>query len=1033
MFHVKQNKNKIGDSLNAGFKDPLFKNRLHLSVFSFYVHSLFNNIDRPVVFVCDNNDSAHILYKSLSSIISPGVYFYPEKSKDSAVPGFVGDFDRFRSECVHSIDDVAIRGLFIGTHKSLNEKNIPVKNDSVESVELKRNENLSPDNLTNFLISSGYKKTDTVIDPGYYSTRGEVFDFYPPHKQKPIRVLFDFDSIELLSEFDPSTQLKTKSIDSIKIRNTNTESLHVDYIGFIDLLSDYFKHSVSLCGDYVSLNNGTSIDESFEILSLSKVFKEDRANELKNKIQKHNDVYFVGSESLKNKFSLIENNFSWINGNIHSGFINHKQKIVVVSGAQLFNTGYSTDKWKNTFVENFILSPGDISRLEVGDLLVHKNFGIGKYNGLTTNHNSTSQRESIEIEFSNNTKVYVSLEKMEFIHRYFGSAKKPSLSTIGSKKWDNEIKKTKKSVELVASELLELYANKNKKRSFQYSKNDTLLQPLKNSFPFIETQDQSKAIDDIFQDMRSDKPIDRLVCGDVGFGKTEVAIRATIMAVGSNKQVLFLCPTTILADQHYITCKERLGPIGVEIGLLSRFKTRKEQSELLNLIKNSKIDVIIGTHRLLSDDVFVPNMGLLIVDEEHRFGVNHKEKIRTLKQQVDVLTLTATPIPRTLQQSLVGIRDVSLIQTPPKSRKPIETSVGYFSWDIIHKTISAELNRRGQVYFLHNDIKALPFITKKVKERFPQHSVENIHGQMSSKELEQKILSFFDGGIDVLVCTTIIESGLDVTNANTIIINEAQNLGLSQLYQIRGRVGRGDEQAYCLLLIPNKPLEKNAYRRLKTIEQNTSLGSGYTVSLQDLEIRGAGSLFGYKQSGHLSNVGFELYCEILKGQIEKITGQEKKIRFPEVVFNNHALITESYIPNATQRLDFYNKLSSCDNLKTVQKIQNELVDRFGKMPSESKNLLHIAQLRAIYKNSSVKKLTIQSTGLLLELDNVLPFKSVDDLFDAVGRFDSNNHIGHRFGQTKNGNLTITFSVIGFSQSMALSLEISCLFSVLNDR
>jgi transcription-repair coupling factor (superfamily II helicase) len=416
-----------------------------------------------------------------------------------------------------------------------------------------------------------------------------------------------------------------------------------------------------------------------------------------------------------------------------------------------------------------------------------------------------------------------------------------------------------------------------------------------------------------------------------------------------------------------------------------------------------------------------------VVDEEHRFGVSHKEKIRSMKQQVDVLTLSATPIPRTLQQSLVGIRDVSLIQTPPKSRKPIETTVRYFDWDAVGGYIERELSRGGQVYFLHNRVNGLSFLTHKLREAFPRVVVENIHGQMSSKDLESRILSFFNGGIDILACTTIIESGLDVTNANCIIVNDAQNFGLSQLYQIRGRVGRGHNQAHCLLLVPRKQLAQGAHRRLKTLEQYTSLGSGYDISMKDLEIRGAGSLFGYKQSGHISSVGFEMYCDLLKSEVDLVMENSSDVRFPNIVFGEDALINESYIENPTQRLEFYNSFSRAKTNKDVLKIKHELNDRFGGLPVETKNLLFVAEARVLFKNTSVSKMSVDKTGVVLVLGDIKPYSSLDKLFSAFGGFSVAENVNHVFGKTKTGELSVSFSVAGIVSSMMLLLKCSRLF------
>jgi len=718
----------------------------------------------------------------------------------------------------------------------------------------------------------------------------------------------------------------------------------------------------------------------------------------------------------------------WIGGNIQKGFLSPLLKISVLSSSDLLNEKRSVQKWAPASSKHHkSLTLNDISSLSVGDYVVHRLFGVGVFLGLAIQNGSAGTRESIEIRYANNARVFVSIEKMDLVHRYVGHKENPAVSSLGSKKWLSDVSKTRTAVRLVAKELIELYANKKKKRLFQYSPENDLDGALARSFPFVETLDQKRAINEVLGDMDKETPVDRLVCGDVGFGKTEVALRAIMKSVLSKKQSVFLCPTTILADQHFITCTERLGPLGIKIGLLSRFKTKKEQLKTLSLLQKKEIDVLIGTHRILSQDVVIPELGILVVDEEHRFGVSHKEKIRSMKQQVDVLTLSATPIPRTLQQSLVGIRDVSLIQTPPKSRKPIETTVRYFDWETICIYIERELSRGGQVYFLHNKVDGLAFFTHKLQDAFPHVVVENIHGQMNSRELESKILSFFNGGIDILACTTIIESGLDVTNANCIIVNDAQNFGLSQLYQIRGRVGRGQNQAHCLLLVPRKQLEQRAHRRLKTLEQYTSLGSGYNISMKDLEIRGAGSLFGYKQSGHISSVGFEMYCDLLKSEVDLVMENSGDIRFPNIAFGEDALINESYIENPAQRLEFYNHFSRAKTTDDILKIKHELSDRFGNPPVETKNLLFIARVRVLFKNTSVSRLSINGAGVILVLDDLMPYSSLDKLFSAFGSFSRAEKVNHAFGKTKSGKLSVSFSAIGVVPSMELLLKCSRLF------
>ena len=923
--------------------------------------------------------------------------------------------------------------MCVAAHASLKEKNVPIGASSgLSSMSVGPGDTIDRDDVINRLYSWGFKKTDTVAEPKDFAWRGDILDIFPIYFRRPVRVVFDFDKIENVFIFDPSTQLTTKKIIKLNIKGFSSVVPVDDYINIINHVGsstvvDFVHH-----GGWVDLNQGSDGDVKnvgclpirFKSRLLTKrisQIKSDVAGALDN-------LYIVGNESEKGLLGDGFKGATWISGNIQKGFLSPALKIGVLSSSDLLNEKRSVQKWAPASSKHHrSLTLSDISSLSVGDYVVHRLFGVGVFLGLTIQNGSAGTRESIEIKYANNARVFVSIEKMDQVHRYVGSKEDPAVSSLGSKKWLSDVSKTRKSVRLVAKELIELYANKKKKRPFQYSPENDLDGALSRSFPFVETLDQKRAINEVLDDMDKETPVDRLICGDVGFGKTEVALRAIMKSVLSKKQSVFLCPTTILADQHFITCTERLGPLGIKIGLLSRFKTKKEQLKTLSLLQKKEIDVLIGTHRILSQDVVIPELGILVVDEEHRFGVSHKEKIRSMKQQVDVITLSATPIPRTLQQSLVGIRDVSLIQTPPKSRKPIETTVRYFDWGAICIYIERELSRGGQVYFLHNRVDDLSFFTHKLQDAFPRVVVENIHGQMSSKELESKILSFFNGGIDILACTTIIESGLDVTNANCIIVNDAQNFGLSQLYQIRGRVGRGQSQAHCLLLVPRKQLEQRAHRRLKTLEQYTSLGSGYDISMKDLEIRGAGSLFGYKQSGHISSVGFEMYCDLLKSEVDLVMENSGDIRFPNIVFSEDALINESYIENPAQRLEFYNHFSRAKTTDDILKIKHELSDRFGSIPIETKNLLFISRARVLFKNTAVSKLSINEGGVVLVLDDIGSYLSLDKLFSALDSFSRVENVSHAFGKTKSGKLSVSLSAAGIVSSMMLLLKCSRLF------
>ena len=1023
------------------FPNKLFKdfakgaslNQLTADAAALFLCLAINQSKSNIFLSFKNEKEAYSFYLLAASLSSDQFLFYPTPDLSEKVPGFNIESERYREEALIKLSESNQFYVCVAAHASLKEKNVPIGASSgLSSMSVGPGDTIDRDDVINRLYSWGFKKTDTVAEPKDFAWRGDILDIFPIYFRRPVRVVFDFDKIENVFIFDPSTQLTTKKIIKLNIKGFSSVVPVDDYINIINHVGsstvvDFVHH-----GGWVDLNQGSDGDVKnvgclpirFKSRLLTKrisQIKSDVAGALDN-------LYIVGNESEKGLLGDGFKGATWISGNIQKGFLSPALKIGVLSSSDLLNEKRSVQKWAPASSKHHrSLTLSDISSLSVGDYVVHRLFGVGVFLGLTIQNGSAGTRESIEIKYANNARVFVSIEKMDQVHRYVGSKEDPAVSSLGSKKWLSDVSKTRKSVRLVAKELIELYANKKKKRPFQYSPENDLDGALSRSLPFVETLDQKRAINEVLDDMDKETPVDRLICGDVGFGKTEVALRAIMKSVLSKKQSVFLCPTTILADQHFITCTERLGPLGIKIGLLSRFKTKKEQLKTLSLLQKKEIDVLIGTHRILSQDVVIPELGILVVDEEHRFGVSHKEKIRSMKQQVDVITLSATPIPRTLQQSLVGIRNVSLIQTPPKSRKPIETTVRYFDWGAICIYIERELSRGGQVYFLHNRVDDLSFFTHKLQDAFPRVVVENIHGQMSSKELESKILSFFNGGIDILACTTIIESGLDVTNANCIIVNDAQNFGLSQLYQIRGRVGRGQSQAHCLLLVPRKQLEQRAHRRLKTLEQYTSLGSGYDISMKDLEIRGAGSLFGYKQSGHISSVGFEMYCDLLKSEVDLVMENSGDIRFPNIVFSEDALINESYIENPAQRLEFYNHFSRAKTTDDILKIKHELSDRFGSIPIETKNLLFISRARVLFKNTAVSKLSINEGGVVLVLDDIGSYLSLDKLFSALDSFSRVENVSHAFGKTKSGKLSVSLSAAGIVSSMMLLLKCSRLF------
>ena len=588
--------------------------------------------------------------------------------------------------------------------------------------------------------------------------------------------------------------------------------------------------------------------------------------------------------------------------------------------------------------------------LSVGDYVVHEKHGVGIYQGIEKIETDGRLKDYICIEYAKGSKLFVPVEQLDIIGKLSGKeGARPKLNRLGGQEWEKVRQRVKGHVADIAKELVELYAIRNTTKGFVYSDDTIWQREFEELFPYEETADQQKAIDDTKRDMESDKIMDRLVCGDVGFGKTEVAIRAAFKAVQDNRQVAYLVPTTILAEQHYETFKERMKDFPINISMLSRFCTAKEIKQTINDLKNGAVDIVIGTHRLLSKDVCFKNLGLLIIDEEQRFGVKHKEQIKQMKNNVDVLTLTATPIPRTLHMSMVGLRDISLLEEPPVDRMPIQTYVMEYDIEFVKEAIVREMNRGGQVYYVYNRVNTIEDIAYQLRAVLPDAKVEFAHGKMNERELEDIMHRFIRKEIDVLVSTTIIETGLDIPNVNTIIIHDADNFGLSQLYQLRGRVGRSNRSSYAFLMYKrDKVIKEVAEKRLKAIREFTELGSGYKISMKDLEIRGAGNLLGQEQSGNIEAVGYDLYCKMLNDAIKRLKNDHEEAEFVTgIELPIDAYIPDTYVKNEFIKLDLYKRISRCETREDNDAIIEEVKDRFGEPPKPFLRLLDVAYLKAM--------------------------------------------------------------------------------------
>lgn len=653
-------------------------------------------------------------------------------------------------------------------------------------------------------------------------------------------------------------------------------------------------------------------------------------------------------------------------GGFSSGFENYDLNLIVISLQNNFEEPVKRKKkLSSTFKDSEKIVFAD---LKPGDIVVHQTHGIGQFIGVNTITADGVTKDYIKIKYRNDDILYVPTNSLDSVRKYIGGGdnSSPRLNKLGGKEWSATTSKVKKNLEAVAKDLIELYAKRQKIKGFSFSPDTPWQKQFEDSFPYTETDDQLRCIQDVKKDMEKPQPMDRLLCGDVGYGKTEVAIRAAFKAVMDQKQVAYLVPTTILANQQYEEFKTRMQEFAINVELLNRFKTKKEQDEIIKKLKLGKVDVVVGTHRLLSEDVNFKDLGLLIIDEEHRFGVKDKEKIKKLRTNIDVLTMTATPIPRTLHMSIVGVRDMSVIYEPPHNRKPVQTYVLEYDQEVITEAITKEIERDGQVFYLFNQVEGIEKKANEISMLVPEAKVGFAHGKMSGRELEEIMESFINHEINVLVCTTILESGIDIPNANTIIVENADRLGLAQLYQIRGRVGRSDKQAYAYVTYKrDKLLSEVADKRLKAIKEFTEFGSGFKIAMRDLEIRGAGSMLGEMQHGHMEQVGYDTYCKLLDEVIKEMQGievvEEQDVQIDLAV---SSYIPDNFIENSSQKIEIYQNIALCRTEEELQNVIDEVIDRYGRLPKELENLIDIARIKQLARKANILKIAQRENGIV---------------------------------------------------------------------
>ncbi|MBQ6992505.1 MAG: transcription-repair coupling factor [Clostridia bacterium] len=752
-------------------------------------------------------------------------------------------------------------------------------------------------------------------------------------------------------------------IESLK--TTQTIYLEKQDIGFVDKQSMHAKRN----GYSFSYREVNFFRSSMDLL----------LEEIQKSVESNKTIIIAcgNSENIKKTKELLKNseedvlsydNLIFTQGELSTGFECYDFNLIVISVTEVFSAPKKRRKLSADFKQGETVM---FSELKVGDYIVHRVNGIGQFSGVNTIKADGIVKDYIKIKYRDDDILYIPTNNLDSIRRYIGAGNRaPKVNRLGSKEWTNTKAKVKSNLKEVARDLIELYAKREKLKGYAFSKDMPWQKEFEDSFEFEETTDQLRAIEELKQDMEKDKPMDRLLCGDVGYGKTEVALRGAFKACMDQKQVAYLAPTTILANQQYEAFKERMKEYPIRVEVLNRFRTKKEQTEIINKIKLGEIDVVIGTHRLLSKDVEFKNLGFLIIDEEHRFGVKDKEKIKQLKTNVDVLTMTATPIPRTLHMSMVGIRDMSCLYEPPQNRIPVQTYVLEYDEEVIKEAITKELEREGQVFYLYNNVESIERKKNRIAELVPEAKVAFAHGKMSGAELEDIMLDFVNKKTNVLVCTTILESGIDIPNANTIIVENADRLGLAQLYQIRGRVGRSNKQAYAYVTYKkDKMLSEVAEKRLKAIKEFTEFGSGFKIAMRDLEIRGAGSLLGEMQHGHMDQVGYDTYCKLLDEVIKEYKGieteEEKEIT---IDIDVSSYIPDSYIENNSQKIEVYQNIALANNEEDLKNVVDDISDRFGKIPKEVVGLIDIARIKILCRNLGIIKVMQKSSNVVFTFE-----------------------------------------------------------------
>ena len=1003
---------------------------------SIVIANLFNTVHRPLlVLLPDKEESAYILNDLETLVGEQQVLFFPDSyRRPYQIEDTDNANVLLRAEVLNQLSHSTKPLLIVSYPEALFEKVITRKQLEKNTLKIQKGDSLTIDFLNEVLFSYHFNRTDFVTEPGEFSVRGGIVDVFSFSNNEPYRIEFFGNEVDSIRTFDVESQLSTAQLSKITIipnvENKESDEIRqsfLEYIseqtlfigkdmGFFDAkIEKLFAKATDIYQKLPNEVKRTPPEELYcqtmDLLKQIQRFQQININATtpasKNKKEfsfhtspqpsfnrqfellisyfnnKHEEGFqnyiLCGSEQQAKRFQDIfeemeqKVRYQTVQLSLHAGFVDTELKCNVFTDHQIFERYYKF-QLKNGYAKKQAITLKELMQLEVGDYVTHIDHGIGKFAGLQKIEVEGKQQEAIKLIYGDRDVLFVSIHALHKITKYNGKdGKPPKIYKLGSGAWKALKQKTKARVKEIAFNLIQLYAKRKEAQGFAFAHDSYMQNELEASFLYEDTPDQSKATAEVKADMESSKPMDRLVCGDVGFGKTEVAIRAAFKAVDNGKQVAVLVPTTVLAFQHFQTFSQRMKDFPVRIDYLNRFRTAKEKKIILEELAKGQLDIIIGTHQIVGEKVTYKDLGLLIVDEEQKFGVGVKDKLKTLKENLDVLTLTATPIPRTLQFSLMAARDLSVINTPPPNRYPIDSQVVPFNEEVIRDGIRYEIQRGGQVFFMHNRVENIQEVAGMIQRLLPDARIAIGHGQMDGKKLEETMLAFMEGRYDVLVATTIIESGLDVPNANTIFINNAHNFGLSDLHQMRGRVGRSNKKAFCYFITPPLiAMSDDARKRIEAIAQFSDLGSGLNIAMKDLEIRGAGDLLGGEQSGFINEIGFDTYQKILQEAITELkenefselyhTAEEDKTYLTDTQIDTdfELLFPDTYVNRVTERLNLYNELSNLPNEEALQVYERNLIDRFGKLPPQAIDLLNSVRVKWLATRMGIEKLVMKN-------------------------------------------------------------------------